>query len=440
MNKKGSLVKNTIKQFKENILVLNSSIYFSSNILNAAIPFLLLPILTRYLLPSEYGEIAMFQLLLAILVSMMGFGAIGASVRSFYEDKNNKEEGREYIGSCLIVLMMSGLLFVSIILVSEKKLVALLNLDKVWILLTLVIAFLTFIVQLRLTQYQIRGKAAIYGVIQVGQTLLTMGISLVLIIKFLEGPEGRLYGQLFTALIFSGVSLYYLYKDNIFLINLNFKQIIKVLKFGIPTIPHELGIIILAFADRFYINQKLGLSEAGIYMVAIQIAAIMGVATSSINNAYVPWLFERLKRNIYSEKLQIVKFTYIYFFITIILAILSFYMAPAIIKIIAGNNYSSAAEVVGWLFLSQAFTGMYLMVTNYIFYTGKTIILGINSTISCFAYITLLNFFIVQYGIKGAAIASALIMLLRFLTVWFFANRCFQMPWLFFMKKYRYEA
>ncbi|MGJ3660750.1 oligosaccharide flippase family protein, partial [Shigella boydii] len=41
----------------------NSSIYLISNIFNALIPFILLPILTRNLTPYEYGQIAMFQTL-----------------------------------------------------------------------------------------------------------------------------------------------------------------------------------------------------------------------------------------------------------------------------------------------------------------------------------------------------------------------------------------
>ncbi|EIQ9127591.1 polysaccharide biosynthesis protein, partial [Escherichia coli] len=42
-----------------------SSIYLFSNILNALIPFLLLPILTHNLTPNEYGQVAMFQTLIS---------------------------------------------------------------------------------------------------------------------------------------------------------------------------------------------------------------------------------------------------------------------------------------------------------------------------------------------------------------------------------------
>lgn len=64
----------------------NSTIYLASNIINALVPFLLLPILTRYLTPDEYGQIAMFQTLITALAALTGLNAVGAANRKFYEN------------------------------------------------------------------------------------------------------------------------------------------------------------------------------------------------------------------------------------------------------------------------------------------------------------------------------------------------------------------
>lgn len=45
----------------------NAAIYLGANILNAGIPFLLLPILTRVLTPADYGIVAMFSVVVSIL-------------------------------------------------------------------------------------------------------------------------------------------------------------------------------------------------------------------------------------------------------------------------------------------------------------------------------------------------------------------------------------
>lgn len=45
----------------------NAAIYLGANILNAGIPFLLLPILTHVLTPADYGIVAMFSVVVSIL-------------------------------------------------------------------------------------------------------------------------------------------------------------------------------------------------------------------------------------------------------------------------------------------------------------------------------------------------------------------------------------
>ena len=52
-------------------LVKNIFIYTSSNILKSTLPFLLLPVLTRYLSPADYGIIATFEVLLMFFTILL---------------------------------------------------------------------------------------------------------------------------------------------------------------------------------------------------------------------------------------------------------------------------------------------------------------------------------------------------------------------------------
>ena len=86
-------------------LVSNTAIYFGANILNAAIPFFLLPILTRVLSPADYGTIAMFGICLSIISAFTGLSVHGAiGVRYF---QLNKEELAEYVVTCMGILVVS---------------------------------------------------------------------------------------------------------------------------------------------------------------------------------------------------------------------------------------------------------------------------------------------------------------------------------------------
>ena len=75
-----------LKKFILNSTLLKSSaIYTFSSVVNSAIPFLFLPILTRILTPSEYGIIAMFQISVSIVFPLVGLNLEGAIARKYYD-------------------------------------------------------------------------------------------------------------------------------------------------------------------------------------------------------------------------------------------------------------------------------------------------------------------------------------------------------------------
>jgi O-antigen/teichoic acid export membrane protein len=79
--------------------------------------------------------------------------------------------------------------------------------------------------------------------------------------------------------------------------------------------------------------------------------------------------------------------------------------------------------------LGQAFSGMYLMVTNYIFYSKKTGLLSLVTISSGLLNVVFLVVLIKLLGITGAAMAFTLAMALRFLLTWWVAQKRHPMPW-----------
>ncbi|MDO1742120.1 oligosaccharide flippase family protein, partial [Escherichia coli] len=57
----------------------------------------------------------------------------------------------------------------------------------------------------------------------------------------------------------------------------NISYIKDALKFGIPLVPHIVGIFFLSAIDRILISGKLGIEEAGVYMLGVQLSLGMVV-------------------------------------------------------------------------------------------------------------------------------------------------------------------
>ncbi|MEI7178169.1 oligosaccharide flippase family protein [Pectobacterium carotovorum] len=417
-------------------LIRNTSIYLISNILNAAIPFILLPVLTRYLTPVEYGQIAMFQVLLSALTTFIGVNCTGAANRKFYDDNVDHDMLKDFNGSCVQILIITSIFSILFSLVIGEQLSGFLSIPLDWIIIAVLISSFTFISTLRLGQWQIRNQAKYFGMLQVINSLVNMLLSLQLVIAMKQGASGRVDAQIITSIIFAIISIVFLYKDNLLRLFIwRPRQIKEALSFGVPLIPHHVGFFLLGSVDRFFINKDIGLADAGVYMVSVQLSSALAIVFDSLNKAYVPWLYSKLKENNYQTKVKIVKYTYLYFILLVVFSIVGFLIGPKFFIFIAGGEYSRGAELIGWLCLGQIFGGMYLMVTNYIFFSKKNGRLALTTIITGIINVSLLITFIPLFGLIGAAYAFAISKLIQFLFTWFVSFYSFDMPWFRFIVK-----
>ncbi|WP_272517017.1 oligosaccharide flippase family protein [Providencia sp. PROV194] len=408
----------------------NSSIYLTANLLNAAIPFLLLPILTRYLTVEEYGQIAMFQMLLSGLSTFIGLNSIGSATRKFYDDISEKNL-KVFNGTCFQLLITSSLLCVILAFFLKDKLSQFLAIPVNWIYIAILISIFTYITTFLLTQWQINNQAKKFGILQVSGSLVNMLLSLQLVILLKEGAEGRVYAQLLSVFIIAFLSIIILYRKKIITtFSFNFNYLKEALFYGTPLIPHHIGIFLISAIDRFFINKEMGLEKAGIYMVAMQLSSALTILFDAINKAYVPWLFNKLKKNNTEDKIKIVKYTYFYFILLIICAIFAFFISPYFLIFIAGDKYTESALLIGWLCIGQIFSGMYLMLTNYLFFSKKTGRLAFTTITAGIINIILLLILIPYLGLLGAAYAFIISKFIQFILTWIISYYSLKMPWL----------
>ncbi|MCK7459124.1 lipopolysaccharide biosynthesis protein [Idiomarina aminovorans] len=419
-----------VKLGRSSSLIRGAGVYLFASVLNASIPFLLLPVLTRYLEPVEYGEIAVFQVWISLIGALCGLSVHGAANRKYFDYENPDREMGEFIGACVLLLIVSTIALAIIVYPFRSIIIETLGIKETWLWLAIPVAFSNFLIQLRLGQWQVRKKAAFYGTFQISRSLLDMLLSLVLVVVFTLGVTGRLSGTISAACIFGVIALLSLRSSDILKLSWRPDLMREALKFGVPLIPHILGAFLLLTADRAIISSKLGLSEAGVYMVAAQLAMAMSIMLEAVNKAFSPWLFERLKRDKESEKRQVVKFSYGYSAFLLFIAFVALIVGDDVLRLIAGDKYSAAGKVVGWLFLAQAFRGIYFLFTNYIFFAKRT---GAIARITIFfgvLHIGFLYSFIDYFGVVGAAYALCISMFLQMLGTWYTANKLVTMPWM----------
>ena len=405
----------------------NTFIYTGTNVINKAIPFFLLPIMTRYLTPTDYGIVATFNVLLAVIVVFVGLSMHGAINVNYFKLK--KEELREYIGNVFIILFTNFILIFIIVFFLKTYLSNIIKFPEKWIPIVAIIALCQSIFAVNLGLWQVEQKSFPYGIFQISRTILNVVLSLIFVVALVWGWQGRLLGVIITSIVYGIISIFVIIKRKYITFSFKKKYIKDALFFGIPLIPHALGGWIMTSIDRIFINSMVGVAATGLYSVGYSVGMIIGLLAHSFNLAWSPFLYEKLKENNYSTKVKIVKFTYLYDIGIVFLALALSFIAPYFMNFFVSKNFYFAYKYVLWIALGYAFQGMYFMVVNYIFYVKKTYILAWVTFTSAGVNIVLNYFFIKANGAIGAAQATTITFFVQFIMVWILSSRVYKMPW-----------
>lgn len=410
----------------------NFSIYTFSTILNSAIPFFLLPVLTQYLSPSEYGQLTLIQIMIIFALPFIHLNIHAAIGVAYF--RIDRTDMAAYISSTLLIPIVMVICITLFFIPLGIFLSPVINIPFQWILFVPILAFVEIISLVVLTLYRAKEDPIKYGTFQISQTLLNFTLSLFFIICLHQGWVGRLYGIFLSYLFFFMFGTVLLRKMGYLISKINRHHIKDAIKFGVPLIPHVIGASLMMLADRFLITKIVGIGAAGMYTVGFQVASILIIIFTSINQVWMPYLFKNLKNPTATKKKEIVKYSYM-LFLSIIICWCVFYLAvPIIFKIFINARYWDSMDYVFWLSIAFALNGMYFIFTNYISYKKKTYLLSI-LTLSTGIFNLIMSYILIStYGAIGAAYSSVISWCIFFIGSWIMANHVYPMPWLSFLK------
>ena len=402
--------------------------FFVSNVVNAGISFLTMILLARVLSPVEYGVLAIFFTFTAVLTPLIGLSLEGSVSVAYF--KSTAKELCLHVSSCITIIVIILASSTSMFILFAEPLASWLHLTIKWLLLGLVCAAAQAIVNIKLTLWMVKGKATRYAIFQIVQTVMLASLTAAMIFGVAVGWESRAWALVVTTIAFGFVSVIMMLKEGECSRKFSASEMKLALRFGVPLIPHVCGAQLFTSADRFVVNGLLGPAAAGLYQLAAQVGSIIMVATDAINKAFSPWLYRHLGNATDNERRKIVKITYLYFVVALILSAIFFIIPWNIAELFGGINYYDAGPLVPYFILGHCIGGMYFMVVNYIFYTGRTGHLSVATLMSGLIGIGTGYVLVDHIGLIGAAIAFVVSKLTHFLLTWLISARAFPMPWL----------
>jgi len=407
------------------------SIYTFVGLFGAAINFFVMPVLSHYLSPADYGLLSLFNTYITILIPLVSLSAYSLLNVDYFRERNKNIFASKFISiqtvplATTIVLSLFACFF-------YKPLANSLELKGTgtgWGLIMLLITFLTIYYEQFFQFLILQKKAFLFAAYTIIKVLIEVGLTFYFVLGKKYGWEGRIYSWLIATSLFFIIGAIYFYKQDFLKGSFKLKYILEGIQFGSPLILHSLGKFVVNQSDRIFIAKMISIDEAGIYSIGYTVGSLIMILVNAYFNFYTPFLMERLINITYERKLQIVKMSYLYGISCLVVLVLIIFLTPVFFKLFIAKNYFEGVRYVFWIALGYCFWGGYMLFSGFIFFFKKNKILG---WLSVFNIVTNLLFnylFIKKFGAIGAAYATALSFFLLMVIIVFIVQRLFPMPW-----------
>ena len=345
-------IKTKIKE-----LLNHGLIYGLTSSLQSILGFVLLPILTAYYTPEEFGIYSIILLVSALSSALFYFGA-SSSLARFYFDEDSDLYRKKIASSALFITLAGALLLISLSIIFGNYLSVLLFDSTIYylhIVLACCGAAFVFLLTLMtlLLRYQKRSglfmKVTLFGV------LLNFGITYILLSTFSYGILAPLYGTLLSSMLCFFLILANKLSD--FTIKLQSSHISKILNFGLQSSVAGFLFYLLDYIDRLILKELVPMSDVGIYSLGSKIAAVITILLIvPFTLIWSPMRMEYASNN-NNKEFTVKVFSYLSMAGFILISISILFAEDLMSLVFVNKEFSDAAQVFPVIMLALLFFG-----------------------------------------------------------------------------------
>lgn len=369
--------------------------YTLCNVVQQGISFLTLPLFTRLLTQSQYGVVTIYsswQGILSIFLTLnLAYGSFSKAMVKYENERDS------YIASVQGICIFLSALFFAIYLPFRGIFNKLLELSTpiVVVMVFELLAKTAVLLWNGKKRFEYRYKEVIYVTLAI--SFLSPVVAVFMVNSSVNKGDARIVGYAVVAVFFGGI----IFINNIIKgRSIYQKEYWKyALGFNLPLLAYYLSQVVFNQSDRIMISHMKGPEKAAIYGVAYTMAMAMIIVLNSINNAYIPWLYERIKRNKLEDNKKVSNIIAIIMAIMILLVV---WLAPEIMLVVGGKEYEEAKYVIIPIAISLLLLMYAQFFINIQFYFEEKYSLVISSIGAAVVNIVLNYFYIPKYDYFAA--------------------------------------
>ncbi len=344
-----SLLKNIKSLLSDTVL------YGLSSVITQIVGLFLVPFYTKELSPEEYAIIGLFAMVTAFFNPFIAFGLDSALFRYFAMTKSNYVKKRLFSTAFLVKIFL--VIFFILLLFPCYDLFNKYIFDQgisiLMFYLFLGSLFFENIFSLAYVSLRVERQVKKIVLINIICLIVSLSLSIWLVLIRKLGVEGVMSAALATSII-KGFLYFLMVRSKLFINMFGFKKLKLLLEYGMPLIPHKLISQGLNLFVLFLINNRLGLTVAGLFVVSKKFSKPISFLVSMVQTAWSPYKFEIHKNELNPEKVfaQLISF---YWILLIIIWLLLSLISPWLFKLLIDARYWDAIDFIPLIMLIPIF-------------------------------------------------------------------------------------
>ncbi len=366
--------------------------------------FLLLPIYTAYIIPSEWGILNLLIVssdLTALIISCQ----LPVALYRFWSLSQNEGEKRHLSGLTFVSsVVSSSVVFVPLFIFAERC-ASFLGIDGHgdYVRVLLITTQLAMILNIIQAEMRVRNEAKYYAFLDIGQNFGQALINIFLVAVMGWGIWGILVGQLLTFAVIVSLLFNRFYQRT----ELNFdKELLKRLfAFSLPLVPSAVAMAAIHSIDRYFIQFISGPTEVGLYSIGYKFGTLVNILIlGPFLLIWEPRCYDIAKRPDASRQIgKVLSYlTALMMFVTVGTS----GAAKEIVNVMTSPAYHAAWKIIPLVAFSYVLFGLDSVVRVGLLVHHKTKTILAIVLVSCAVNIVGNAFLVPTLGMMGAALAT----------------------------------
>ena len=411
-------------------LAKHTLIYGSGYVTMAAVSFLLTPVYTHHLSPSEFGLLALMLVLYGLMSQVYDLGFTNSVGRFFFD---TTEEGSETSldsmrTTSVAFMVVYGGVLTALLWLFAPAVSDLLTQSAAHANLVRIVAITLYVEALAippLTLIRMQARSRLFVAISVGRFAAMLSLNLLFVVILNEGVRGILLGNA----IASSVVLVFLARDYVHAAGRRPSRRVlrEMLAFGLPYFPVLVSAWLIDASDRYLLELFRTRAEVGQYALAYRIGAVMQIAVAAFSMGWAPLRYQIYTRSDAKEVYR--RLTKYYVVAVTVLGVGIGAFAPEIVAAVSPPSYEPATPVVPLILLAYATYGLFLMMATGMGITKQTTPLAWIGAGGAIANVGINLFIIPKFGMQGAALTTIFAYVIMVCGAWFYSQRAYPIPY-----------